>query len=84
MAEKQKYVRLQEYDNFIFFPQIIEHSTFKHMNPISAGFCYFDDELVRCFGDSYSLGIGSTKDDSKLATKQVFGIDAMLNLFKED
>lgn len=40
MDTRQKYVRLKEYDSFIFFPMIIEHSTFKHLQPISAGFCY--------------------------------------------
>jgi len=78
---KQKYVRLKSYNSFIFFPQIIEHSTFKHLNPVSAGFCYLDgDNVVKCFGKSISLGIDSDPEDTKLATKQVYGIDAMLAL----
>jgi hypothetical protein len=78
---KQKYVRLKNYDSFIFFPQIIEHSTFSHLNPISAGFCYLnDDNVVKCFGRSISLGIDSRIEDTELATKQVYGIDAMLSL----
>lgn len=78
---KQKYVRLKSYNSFIFFPQIIEHSTFKHLNPVSAGFCYLDgDNVVECFGKSISLGIDSDPEDTKLATKQVYGIDAMLAL----
>ncbi len=76
---KQKYVRLKEYDSFIFFPEIIDHSTFKHLNPISAGFCYLNDEdIVKCFGHSVSLGIKSNPEDTKLATKQIYGFDAML------
>lgn len=78
---KQKYVRLKQYNSFIFFPQIIEHSTFKHLDLISAGFCYLDDnDVVNCFGKSISLGIDSDPDDTKLATKQVYGVDAMLKL----
>ena len=79
---KHKYVRIKEYNQFIFFPITTEHSTFKHLNPISAGFCYLDneDKRIRCFGKSHSLGIGAMEDDTNLATKQVYGIDAMLAL----
>jgi hypothetical protein len=77
---KLKYVRLAEYDEIIIFPMILEHSTFKYLNPISAGFCYIDDGKVSCFGNSVSLKLNSMEDDSKLATKQVFGINAMIAL----
>jgi len=75
---KQKYVRLEDHDQFIFFNMITEHLTFKHLNPISAGFCYLDEQnKVRCFGESFSLGLVAKEDDTLLATKQVYGIDAM-------
>lgn len=80
---RQKYVRLKEYDSFIFFPEIIEHSEFKRLNPISAGFCYLNDaecKEVKCFGRSISLGLDSKEDDTKLATKQVLGFDAWMAL----
>ena len=78
---KQKYVRLEQYDMFIFFPELIDHSDFNHFKPIlSAGFCYIGKDEVKCFGSSHSLGIESKEEDSKLATKQVFGINSMLNL----
>lgn len=77
---KQKYVRLKRYDEFIIFPQIIEHDTFKHLDVVSAGFCYINNDNVQCFGNSYSLKLKSLEDDSKLATKQLFGFEAMLNL----
>lgn len=32
---RQKYVRLERYDEFIIFPMILEHSRFKNLNPIS-------------------------------------------------
>jgi len=76
MDTKQKYVRLKEYNQIIIFHSIIEHSSFKNMNPISAGFCYVNDDNVACFGESISLGIKSMKDDSYVATKQIFGWDA--------
>ena len=77
---KLKYVRLGEFNEFIIFPITIEHSLFQHQKPISAGFCYIQDNKVICFGESYSLKLKSLDDDTKLATKQVFGFDAMLNL----
>ena len=80
MDVKQKYVRLKEYDSFIFFPEVIEHSKFANLNPISAGFCYNEDGVVKCYGESYSLGIKSKEDDTLYATKQVYGVDAMIKI----
>ena len=77
---KLKYVRLKEYDEIIIFPMLLEHSTFRNLNPISAGFCYIDQDKVSCFGDSVSLKLGGLEDDTQQATKQVFGIAAMLAL----
>jgi hypothetical protein len=78
MVKKHKYVRLKKYGEFIFFSELIEHSRFAHLNPISAGFCYLNDGgIVKCFGRSESLGIDSMEDDSKLATRQVYGCDTM-------
>lgn len=84
MDTKLKYVRIKQYGDIIIFPCVIEHSTFKHLEPISAGFCYVDVNKVTCFGESFSLGIASNpKEDSQKATWQLFGYDAMLNLMKE-
>ena len=80
MDTKQKYVRLKQYDTIIIFPEVLNHSDFKHMNPISAGFCYVGKDRIDCFGESYSLRMKSDPEDTKLATKQIFGIDAMLAL----
>jgi len=79
---KQKYVRLGEYDEIIIFPTTIEHSTFKHLEPISAGFCHIHSDKVVCYGKSYSLNIESKEDDTLKATKQIHGIDAMLELMQ--
>lgn len=76
MDTKQKYVRLKEYNQIIIFHTIIEHSTFRNLNPISAGFCYVHDDKVACFGESISLGLKGMEDDTYIATKQLFGWDA--------
>ena len=76
MDTKQKYVRLKDYDEIIIFPQIIERSRFRNMNPISAGFCHVYKDKVLCFGESISLRLKGMKDDTFIATKQIYGWDA--------
>lgn len=79
--EKMKYVKVGDYNSIIIFPTIIEHSRFKYLNPISAGFCYISEDKVVCFGESISLGIKSNERlDTIDATKQYCGIEAMINL----
>ena len=73
MSSKQKYVRLIEYDTIIIFNEIISHDTFKHLGVKSAGFCYIEDREVKCFGESYSLGLKSLEEDTKIATHKIFG-----------
>ena len=72
---KQKYVRLGRYDEIVIFPDTLQHSDFKYLKPISAGFCYVDADKVRCFGESISLGLESLPEDSDIATEQIFGED---------
>ncbi len=77
---KVKYVKLQN-GEVIMFPPVIEHDTFKHFNPITAGFCCIDKDKVRCFGESHSLKLKSDeKQDTLDATKHYFGIEAMIKL----
>jgi len=33
--EKMKYVKIGTYNSIVIFPTIIEHSAFKHLNPIT-------------------------------------------------
>lgn len=73
---RQKYVRLKEYDEIIIFPQIIKHSKFRNLEPVSAGFCSIGDNVINCYGRSVSLNLEGKEDDSFIATKQVFGWDA--------
>ena len=85
MDTKQKFVRLKEYNEVIIFPCTIEHSDFKKFNPVSAGFCYINKGRVDCFGESISLDLKSNaKEDTLLATKQFFGLDAMAKLISND
>lgn len=79
MAEQLKYIRLGGgLDEIVIFPMTLEHSSFEEMNPISAGFCIICNKSVKCYGESVSLELNSMSDDSNLATKQVFGLMAML------
>jgi hypothetical protein len=79
MIEKQKYVKLKEYNSIIIFSPLIPHNNFRHMGVVSAGFCYVNakDETVNCFGESIGLGLKSDEyEDSRWATFQIFGTDA--------
>lgn len=76
MNTKQKYVRLKDYNQIIIFNVLLEHSYFKQLEPVSAGFCYINNNTVSCFGKSTSLSLQSLEDDSYWATKQLFGYDA--------
>ena len=79
MNKQNKYIRTDK-DEIVIFPMDIEHSTFKSLNPISAGFCVIEDDCVTCLGDSFSLNLGSKEDDSQLATLQVFGFESAIEV----
>ena len=62
----------------VVFSAAISHDTFKHLNPTSAGFVNFfvnDEGKIdcTCFGDSYSLGIGSQESDTLDIRLQILG-----------
>jgi len=74
-APIQKYVKLPG-NEIIIFPKSIEHFTFKHLNPVTAGLCIIDAKkrVVSCFGLSVTLHLQADEEnDTKLATLQVFG-----------
>lgn len=82
MSEKLKYIKLPEYNSIVIFPCVINHSSFRHKNPVSAGFCNIDteNEVVKCYGESIGLDLKSNQEeDTKLATIQVFGTEAFIN-----
>ena len=80
---KQKYIRLKQYNEIIIFPEVINHSEFEDMNPISAGFCYIRNNKVECLGESIGLDLKSKEDDSFHATKQLFGWGAAEKLTED-
>ena len=53
------------------------------MKPISAGFCYVNSDRIVCFGESISLRLKSKEDDTLIATKQIYGWEAMDKIIKE-
>ncbi len=87
MSEKQKYVKLSS-GQVIIFPMSIEHDTFKHLSPVTAGFCHVRSSRRRvdCYGESYSLGglKSNPQEDVRDATKQVFGIIAVMDIADGD
>jgi hypothetical protein len=76
MTLKQKYV-ITEHGKIIVFPELIQHSSFRNFNPISAGFIYFGlnengNPTCHCYGESYSLNLKSNpEEDTKLAQIQL-------------
>ena len=81
--EELKYVKIKEHQSIIIFPKIINHSTFRHLSPVSAGFCRvnLDKKEVHCYGKSIGLELDSDPSfDSVWATHTVFGWDAGLAL----
>ncbi|HLO91525.1 MAG TPA: hypothetical protein VK172_10215 [Lentimicrobium sp.] len=76
---KIKYIRTK-HDNIIVFPEIHNHSEFKHFEPKSAGFLWFEinhetNEIdCKCYGESVSLHLKSIpEEDAKLAKAQILG-----------
>ena len=67
---KGKYIITSE-GEMILFPEIIMHSDFKILNPISAGFFYLDaNNKIVCHGQSISLRLSSNEEDSNQANLQ--------------
>jgi hypothetical protein len=73
---KAKYIKTKGNDIIVFGEQMM-HSDFKHMNPVSAGFIYFEigedgNPTCTCHGESISLGLASDEEeDTRLAQFQL-------------
>jgi hypothetical protein len=73
---KTKYIKTEDKE-IIVFGEIMVHSDFKDMNPISAGFISFgiDEDgnpTCKCYGESISLGLSSDEEeDTFLAQSQL-------------
>ena len=71
---RTKYVNVD--GSIIVFPCTLEHSTFRNMNPTSAGFIAIGvdkhgNPACDCYGESISLRLKSSPDDTALAMKQI-------------
>jgi hypothetical protein len=74
---KTKYVKTKD-DEIIVFGEIMQHSDFRSMNPVSAGFISFgiDKEgnpTCSCYGHSVSLGLVSDEEKDTLLARRTFG-----------
>ena len=81
-----KYIRTSN-NQIIVFSCLIQHSTFKSFNPISAGFIRFGtreavgtydyyEVSCRCYGESISLNLKANEvEDTELARRQILGYD---------
>lgn len=73
---RAKYIKTK-YKEIIVFGEIMVHSDFKNMNPISAGFISFGineegNPTCSCYGESISLGLKSDEEeDTFLAQSQL-------------
>jgi hypothetical protein len=73
---KTKYIKTEDKE-IIVFGEIMQHSDFRHMNPVSAGFIYFGidkdgNPTCSCHGQSISLGLESDEEeDTRLAQYQL-------------
>jgi hypothetical protein len=75
-----KYIRTKD-NEIIVFGEIMQHSDFRHFNPVSAGFISFGineegNPTCRCFGESFSLRIKSNpEEDTMYAKRQLDMLD---------
>lgn len=80
MYLKTKYVITGDRE-IIIFPELIEHSKFKHFNPTSAGFISIGvnkegNPTCNCYGESISLGLTSnSEEDTEIAKRQLNMLD---------
>ena len=80
MFSKVKYI-VTEDNEIIVFGEIMQHSDFRHMNPIRAGFISFGvnkegNPTCSCYGKSISLGMASDPElDTQIAKLQLNMLD---------
>jgi len=78
-----KYVRTDSHQ-IIVFSELIEHSRFENLNPVSAGFISIGvnkngNPVCSCYGESVSLGIDSCpRQDNTLAMAQILGYETFM------
>lgn len=82
MFRKAKYIRTETND-IITFSDTMQHSDFKHLKPVSAGFVQFfkrmDGQIdCCCYGESISLGIKAYQSTDEFYMRSaILGLDMM-------
>lgn len=77
-----KYIKTDK-NQIIAFSHLLQHSDFKHFNPVSAGFICIGIQVggrrgitCVCYGESISLDLKADEQiDAELAFKQILGMD---------
>ena len=78
MFHNIKYIRTSN-NEIVVFSGLLQHKTFKHMNPVSAGFISFGvnkqgNTSCSCYGNSVSLGLKSNEEEDTLLAKFQFNM----------
>jgi hypothetical protein len=78
MYSRIKYIRSSD-NQIIVFPETLQHSDFKHFNPVSAGFIDFgvnnhQNPSCYCHGESISLNLKSRYEEDTLLAKRQFNM----------
>lgn len=73
-----KYIRTKD-DEIIIFGEIMQHSDFRHFNPVSAGFISFGinkegNPTCSCYGESISLRMESNPEKDTMYAKRQLGM----------
>lgn len=77
---KVKYIRTEQ-NIIIVFPELLQHSQFRILNPVSAGFISIGataqyEPTIKCYGESVSLKLkANEEEDTALARKQILGYE---------
>ena len=80
MFSKVKYIVTKD-NKIVVFGEVFQHSDFRHMNPIRAGFISFGvnkegNPTCSCYGKSISLGMASDPElDTQIAKRQLNMLD---------
>ena len=78
MILKQKYIITKD-KIIIVFSELLQHSDFKHFDPISAGFISFgiknDEMTCSCYGESISLNLKSNPELDNIIARRQLGFD---------
>lgn len=84
---KLKYIRTVD-NHFLIFSETLNHSSFKELNPISAGFVSFQKDFYSaevkafCHGNSVSLGLTSLNTDTETMAIRLSEVQNRMTYFQ--